>query len=170
MNTETLPENAQALRRALGDCPVVTPDALCTFAAWLLSTLKSDITALAATEGGGQQWARSSQLALRFGCKRSQMTLWLTTLHERGQVRVWRPRLPNGCEGKPYYSIADVERAWLVRQEAPPATDPKEQQKAQQWPFRRQLPPNQQAGLRAMNELKARIREESTKDEFRHTK
>lgn len=158
MNTENLPENAQALRRALGDCPVVTPEALCTFAAWLLATLKSELTVLAATEGGGQQWARSGQLALRFGCKRSQMTMWLTTLAERRQVRVWVPQLPNGGTGNPYYNVADVERAWLVKQAEPPATDPKEQKKAQQYPFRRQLPPYQQAGLRAMEELKEKIR------------
>ena len=158
MNTENLPENAQALRRALGDCPVVTPEALCTFACWLLGTLKSELTTLAATEGGGQQWARSGQLALRFGCKRSQMTVWLTTLAERRQVRVWVPQLPNGSTGNPYYNVGDVERAWVVKQDMPPATDPQEQRKAQQYPFRRQLPPYQQAGLRAMEELKEKIR------------
>ncbi|MBR2126919.1 MAG: hypothetical protein IJ943_09330 [Akkermansia sp.] len=157
MNLENLPEQAQSLRRALGDCPVVTPDALCTFATWLLSSLKSELTTLAATEGGGQQWARSGQLALRFGCKRSQMSLWLATLAAGGHVRVWQPQLPNGSTGNPYYNVADVERAWLVKQDTPPATDPREQRKAQLHPYRRSLPPEQQRGLAAMEALKARI-------------
>lgn len=165
MNPENLPEHAQALRRSLGDCPVVTPDALCTFAAWLLATLKSELTTLQTTDGGGVQWARSGQLAARFGCRRSQMSLWLATLRERRLVRVWQPQLPDGATGNPYYNIADVERAWLVAAADTATASADDPIPARPGVDRRRiarpgLPPQQQAGLAAMQALTERCRAE----------
>lgn len=157
-----LPEAAQHLRRLLGDCPVITPDALCQFAAWLLAALREQTAEQLATgAGSAQQWARPCQLAARFGTGRNQMSLWLSALREAGAVRICRPKLPDGTESNWYYNIADVERAWLLQQATPPAGDPaRAAAHAQQHPYRRSLPPEQQRGLAALRELEAKIRAE----------
>lgn len=164
--TATIPatDTAAALRRLLGDCPVITPEALATFGTWLLSVLKEENRSLLSE--GGQQWARAGQLAMRFGCRRSQMSAWLAALRAEGTVRVCRPHLPDGTESHHYYNIADIERAWLLARPEPAtngntttaaatATRPAE------YPYRRHtssaLPPEQQRGLAAMEALKARI-------------
>ncbi len=159
MPPDTLPESAQALRRLLGDCPVVTPDSLAQFGAWLLSSLKDQNRDLLAE--GGQHWARPGQLAVRFGCKRSQMSVWLASLRAAGKVRMWQPELPGEAKSHTYYNIADIERAWQLKQAEPPAPEPKLQQRAQQYPFRRHLPPHQQRGIAAMEALKARLADEN---------
>ena len=41
MNPAALTEEGQALRRLLGDAPVVTPDGLAAFGSWLVATLKA---------------------------------------------------------------------------------------------------------------------------------
>lgn len=156
---DSLPEEARALRLLLGDCPVVTPDALVQFGAWLLACLKDQNRDLLAE--GGQQWARPSQLAVRFGCRRSQMAVWLAALRAAGGVRMWQPELPGASKSHTYYNIADIERAWQLQQDTPPTPDAKLKQRAQQYPFRRQLPPEQQRGLAAMEALKARIAAEN---------
>lgn len=161
--TATIPatDTAAALRRLLGDCPVITPDALATFGTWLLSVLKEENRTLLAE--GGQQWARAGQLAMRFGCRRSQMSAWLAALRAEGTVRVCRPHLPDGTESHHYYNIADIERAWLLTRPEPAtngtttattATRPAEYRRT---PYASALPPEQQRGLAAMEALKARI-------------
>lgn len=111
---------------------------------------------------GGQHWARPAQLAVRFGCKHSQMSVWLAALRAAGRVRMWQPELPGAAKSHTYYNIADIERAWQLKQDTPPTPEPKLQQRAQQYPFRRQLPPEQQRGLAAMEALKARIAAENS--------
>ncbi len=157
-------DTAAALRRLLGDCPVITPDALATFGTWLLSVLKEENRSLLSE--GGQQWARAGQLAMRFGCRRSQMSAWLAALRAEGTVRVCRPHLPDGTESHHYYNIADIERAWLLARPEPAtataatndtaaaAARPAEYRRP---PYASALPPEQQRGLAAMEALKARI-------------
>lgn len=163
--TTTIPatDTAAALRRLLGDCPVITPDALATFGTWLLSVLKEENRSLLSE--GGQQWARAGQLAMRFGCRRSQMSAWLAALRAEGTVRVCRPHLPDGTESHHYYNIADIERAWLLARPEPAAAPSTNGTAAAtrpaEYPYRRHttsaLPPEQQRGLAAMEALKARI-------------
>lgn len=157
MSTIPTTDTAAALRRLLGDCPVITPDALATFGTWLLSVLKEENRTLLAE--GGQQWARAGQLAMRFGCRRSQMSAWLAALRAEGAVRVCRPHLPDGTESHHYYNIADIERAWLLARPEPAAESPSREAKApyRRTPYASALPPEQQRGLAAMEALKARI-------------
>lgn len=112
MNADALTDEGQALRRLLGDAPVVTPDGLAAFGSWLLATLKAQAQETPAE--GGQMWARPSQIAARFGAKRSQVNTWLARLVEQGKVRRWQPETSKGTKGDTYYSLPDLEKAWSL--------------------------------------------------------
>lgn len=111
MTNDILTEEGQALRRLLGDLPVVTPDTLAVACVWLLAKIKE----LDKSNGrGGQVWARPLQIAERFGAKRSQVCIWLARLAEAGKVRRWSPETPLGTRGDTYYNIEDIEKAWIL--------------------------------------------------------
>ena len=112
MNPDALTEEGQALRRLLGDVPVVTPDGLAAFGCWLLSTLKAHAEDTPADVG--QVWARPLQIAERFGVKRAQVNAWLARLVEQGKVRRWQPETAKGTKGDTYYSLPDLEKAWSL--------------------------------------------------------
>lgn len=110
MNTDALSDEGQALRRLLGDVPVVTPDGLAIFGSWLVATLKAQDSPADA----GQVWARPLQIAERFGAGKSQVNTWLTRLVAQGKVRRWQPETAKGTKGDTYYFLPDIEKAWAV--------------------------------------------------------
>ena len=110
MNPDALPEEGQALRRLLGDAPVVTPDGLAVFGSWLVATLKAQDRPAEV----GQKWARPLQIAERFGVKRAQVNAWLARLGEQGKVRRWQLETAKGTKGDTYYSLPDLEKAWSL--------------------------------------------------------
>ncbi len=110
MNIDALSDEGQALRRLLGDVPVVTPDGLAAFGCWLLATLKAQDSPADA----GQIWARPLQIAERFGAGKSQVNTWLARLVAQGKVRRWQPETAKGAKGDTYYYLPDIEKAWAV--------------------------------------------------------
>ena len=112
MNPDALTEEGQALRRLLGDVPVVTPDVLSVFGSWLMAKLKA--LADNSPAAGKQEWARPLQIAERFGVKRAQVNTWLSRLVEQGKVRRWQPETAKGTKGDTYYYLPDIEKAWAV--------------------------------------------------------
>ena len=112
MNPDALTEEGQALRRLLGDAPVVTPDGLAAFGSWLVATLKAHADDSPAE--AGQMWARPTQIASRFGAKRSQVNVWLARLVAQGKVRRWQPETAKGTKGDTFYYLPDLEKAWSL--------------------------------------------------------
>lgn len=112
MNPDALTEEGQALRRLLGDAPVVTPDGLAAFGSWLVATLKNKDADAPAVDV--QMWARPAQIAARFGAGRTQVNVWLARLVEQGKVRRWRPETAKGTKGDTFYSLPDLEKAWRL--------------------------------------------------------
>lgn len=116
MNPDAMTEEMQALRRLLGDAPVVTPDSLTVGLGWLLAKLKAEIA-----EGGGgckQEWGTPDQVAAIYGIQRSQANVWVNQLVERGKVRRWQAETPTGGRGCMRYNMADIAAAWAVEQGA----------------------------------------------------
>lgn len=111
MNGRALTDDAQALRLLLGDMPVITPDTLAAFGGWMLAKMKELDKRNA---GGGQVWARPSQIAERFGVKRAQVAAWLARLVEANKVRRWQPETARGTAGDTYYNLDDIENAWKI--------------------------------------------------------
>ena len=58
MHPGSLPDEGQALRRLLGDSPVVTPDGLAAFGSWMLAKIK----ALSPTSGDFQTLSKNYPL------------------------------------------------------------------------------------------------------------
>lgn len=110
MKAEQLTEQGQALRRLLGDAPVVTPDGLAVFGSWLVATLKEQEKPVES----GQMWARPSQIAEIYGVKRAQVNTWLARLVAQGKVRRWQPETEKGTKGDTYYCLSDIEKAWSL--------------------------------------------------------
>lgn len=115
MNPDALTEEGQALRRLLGDAPVVTPDALAVFGSWLVATLKAS---LGKNEGGEacQEWGTASQVASIYGVQRQQADVWVNRLVEQGKVRRWRAETENGGCGHMRYNLSDIAKVWAVEQ------------------------------------------------------
>lgn len=114
MNPDALTEEGQALRRLLGDAPVVTPDGLAAFGSWLLAKLKAEVV----KEGRGckQEWGTPEQVAAIYGVQRSQANVWINQLVECGKVRRWQSETPTGGQGHMRYNLADIAKAWAVEQ------------------------------------------------------
>lgn len=115
MTPDAMTDEMQALRRLLGDAPVVTPDSLTVGLGWLLATLKAEVT-----KGGSgevcQEWGTVSQVAAIYGVKRAQADTWVNRLVERGKVRRWQSETDNGARGVMRYNLGDIAKAWAVEQ------------------------------------------------------
>lgn len=112
MKPEAMTEEMQALRRLLGDMPVVTTDALTVGLGWLLSTLKASLNNTG-TEGK-QEWATPEQVAQIYGVQRAQANEWLARLVEQGRVRRWQAETRKGTPGHMRYNLSDIEAAYAV--------------------------------------------------------
>lgn len=113
MNPSAMTDEMQALRRLLGDAPVVTPDSLTLGLGWLLSTLKAS---LGKGEGNmaKQEWGTVMQVATIYGVKRAQADAWVNRLVECGKVRRWQSETDRGSRGVMRYNLADIAEAWAV--------------------------------------------------------
>lgn len=115
MNPEAMSDEMQALRRLLGDAPVVTPDSLTVGLGWLLATLKAN---LGKGDSGNacQEWGTVSQVATIYGVKRAQADTWVNRLVEHGKVRRWQSETESGARGVMRYNLSDIAKAWAVEQ------------------------------------------------------
>ncbi len=112
MNANTIDEE-QALKQLLGigsGSPVATPEMLMRMAQWLHATLKREIDARPV--GGGQEWARVSDIMKIYGISRAQANCWMVRLREEGKVRVQNPISGAQGVGDTFYNLADIARAY----------------------------------------------------------
>lgn len=112
MNKESMTDDMQALRRLLGDAPVVTPDALTVGLGWVMAQVKACIADKGS--GGQQEWGTAQQVAKLYGVERAQANEWLNMLVEQGKVRRWQSDTQKGTKGHMRYNLADIASAWAV--------------------------------------------------------
>ena len=112
MNKEGMTDDMIALRRLLGDAPVVTPDALTRGLGWVMAQVKACLADKGS--GGQQEWGSAPQVAKLYGVERAQASEWLKLLVEQGKVRRWQPDTPKGAKGHMRYNLADIASAWAV--------------------------------------------------------
>lgn len=112
MNPDGMTDEMKALRRLLGDAPVVTPDALTAGLGWVMAQVRACLADKGV--GGKQEWGTAQQVAKLYGVERAQANEWLNMLVEQGKVRRWQSDTPKGAKGYMRYNLADIASAWAV--------------------------------------------------------
>lgn len=112
MNQDGMTDDMKALRRLLGNAPVVTPDALTAGLGWVMAQVKACLSDK--PSGDRQEWGTVQQIAKLYGVERSQANEWVHMLVEQGKVRRWQADTPRGTKGYMRYNLADIAAAWAV--------------------------------------------------------
>lgn len=112
MNKDGMTDEMQALRRLLGDVPVVTPDSLTVGLGWVMAQVRACLADKG--NGGKQEWGTAQQVATLYGVERAQANEWLNMLVQQGKVRRWQSDTPKGGKGYMRYNLADIASAWAV--------------------------------------------------------
>ncbi len=112
---DTMDDEA-ALRRLLGvdggnASPVATPEMLIAGFRWLSATLKNEMREQQAG-GGGQEWARVSDIAKRYRVSRASVNEWMSRLKATGKVRTQNPISGAQGRGDTFYNLADIDAAY----------------------------------------------------------